>query len=139
MESETVNRLTFFEFPVHYVVPTTALGISTVFGHKFRNFLGKIHIALIRFNVVDAGQIPRNLQIVSNHAPVLLPAPLLVKTPVFMEFFLHKRTVFIVLKMVCNRVGCVHQHIQVGFFARCQQQVDQVGRCVVTHRVPVLT
>ena len=88
--------------------------------------------------MVDAHEVPGDLEVVADDRPVLLPAPGDVVAPVLVEPLLDERAVVVVREALLDRVGDRNQHVEVLVVAGRQPGVDQVRRDVVADRVPVL-
>ena len=137
MPYQAVELFAFFAGPLHHVVPTTALVIATSRGDGIGNLVGKLFVAFFRLEALHPREVPGNLQVVTNYAAGLMNTPAEVMAPVVVELLVHERAVTIVREVFANSVKSILKEVGVLLLFCCQVEVDQIGRCVVTDRVPV--
>ena len=138
MEGETMPFLARCDQALHHVVPATTLGVTAHLRHHLGDLAREDFVFGLRLVAEHAHQVPRDLQIVADHATVLLPHVGAVMAPVLVELLLHEGAVVVVREMLGDGVEGVFEHLPVAFLAGGQEQVDQVGGSVVADRVPVL-
>jgi len=127
-----------FQCALHHVVPAAPLVVATGRWNGVSDLMRKGFIALFGIEAVHAGEVPRHLQVVANHAASLVNAPFQIVGPVLIELFVHEGAVAIVGEVLTDRVERVFQELGVAFFPRSEVQVDQVCRSMVSNGVPVL-
>ena len=112
-------------------------------GGSFFTLVGLLRQAAVV--VGDAGQVPGNLQVMPHHGAVLLPAPVMIRSPVRMEPLVHIRRVR-VGKLLQDQPGSGIQNLAAGAQERFhlvgrrvqgQNEVDQIGGNMVADGVPV--
>ena len=124
---------TILECSFHHVVPATTLVVATCGGNGVSNLVGKGFVAFFRVEAVHAGEVPRNLQVVTHNAACLVNPPLQIVRPILIELFVHEGAVAIIREVLTNRVEGIFQELGIALFSGGEIEVDQVSRCVVTN------
>ena len=97
--------MAFAADPLDDVVPAAALLVAADLGHRPVDLVGQRDVAAVRAGVVDAHQVPGDLEVVADDRPVLLPAPGQVVAPVLVEPLLDERAVGVVGEALLDGVG----------------------------------
>ena len=95
-------------------------------------------IALFGHQAVHPGEVPGNFEVVTHNASSLVNTPLQVMGPVLIELLVHEGAVSIVREVFANGVERIFQKLCVVIVASSQIKVDQIGRGMISNRVPVL-
>ena len=133
-----VELLARFQHAVDDVVPAAALGIHAVPGHQVGDLARQVDIVVLALQGVHADEVPGDLEIVSHDGAVLLPAPGLILFPVLEELFLDEGALVVIGEVFDNGVERVFEKVGSALLAGGEIKVDEIGRRVVAHGIPVL-
>ena len=120
MPHETVPLLIVTPATFHNIIPACTLCIHANRRHDLSNLFGQVGILFTWSQVMNAHQVPGNLEVVTDNGTVLLPAPGGILAPILVIPFLHEGAMLVVREMLCDGIGSGDQEVSVLVLASCQ-------------------